>query len=87
MAEKIYSENEFIKYYISEFNSQSACEFCKYNSKNYKDMNKTIAKINRTNKCVSCIHSYANKAIEKFSSRKLFNNFKPLYGWENIDKE
>lgn len=88
MAEKIYNEKEFIKFYLSEFNSKHACNFCKYNATNYKDMDETIAKINRANKCMGCIHLPSNMALEKMrGKRKLFNNFKPLYGWENIDKE
>lgn len=87
MAEKIYSELEFLKSYISYFNSSSACSFCKYNPANYKDMNNTIAKINRANKCANCTSFPFNISFKGKQERKLFDNFKPLYGWENIDKE
>jgi len=84
---KILKKNEFIKFYLSEIDKQSMCNFCKYNSDNYTNMSKTLARLNRANKCSGCIHLYQNKITHKETiekKRKLFNNFKPLYGWENI---
>lgn len=81
-------KNEFIKFYLSEIDKRYMCDFCKYNAENYTNMSKTLARLNRTNKCIGCIHLPQNishkEKIEK--KRTLLNNFKPLYGWENINE-
>jgi len=53
-------KNEFIKYFLSEIDKHSMCDFCKYNSDNYTNMNETLTKINRVNKCIGCIHFSQN---------------------------
>lgn len=83
---KRFKKNEFIKYYLSEIDKRGMCDFCKYNSDNYINMSETLTRLNRTNKCIGCIYLPQNiinkEQIKK--KRTLFNNFKPLYGWENI---
>ena len=84
---KLETKVEFVKRYLASNEKNIKCDFCKYNPANY-ELNSEFARIMRANKCLNCLHYPSSRVkYEILKGKRVFlDNFKPLYDWEEYDK-